>query len=275
MQEIHKKPPAPEPTRSTVISMSSKNIVHSSRSAPRSDGPCPTAFEVPTNCETSVNNDSRLSREIIGGTETKIQEIYRSPVPFAPSDQITPPANATRSNEQSLFQNVANVPTQSLSSSNDSVIVNAGKSDGYPTQVVPQTPTKPELSHPISRLCDTIEVDERKETSKTEVANAEKNGEERIARIFVNSDNNNNEAIVSTEVAQRGRTADDHRCDQCGKTFVTRASLKVCFLIIKSNINVTAKGHTSRFPGRNVDIIDLTYRLARDSALYLEPNYFA
>ncbi|KYN33960.1 hypothetical protein ALC56_11774 [Trachymyrmex septentrionalis] len=225
--EIHKKPQAPEPTRSTVIS-SPKNIVHSPRSAPRSDGPCPTAFEVPTGCETSFNNDSRLSRETIGGPEAKIQEIYRSPISFAPSDQIATSVNATRSSEQPLFQNVGNTPTQPLSSSNDSVIANAGKGGGYPTQVVSQTPTKPELSHPISRLCDTIEADERKETSETEVTSVEKGGEERISRIFVNSDNNNNnEAIVSTEVAQRGRSVDDHRCDQCGKTFVTRASLKV------------------------------------------------
>lgn len=243
LQEIHKKPQAPEPTRSTVISMSPKNIVHSPRSAPRSDGLCPTAFEVPTSCETSFDNDSRLSREIIGSPEAKIQETYRSPVPFAPSDQIAPPTNATRSSEQPVIQNVGNGSTQS-SSSNESVIANAGKSGGYPTQVVPQTPTKPELSHPISRLCDTIETDERKETSKTEIADAEKSGEERIARIFINSDNNNNnETIVSTDVAQRGRSADDHRCDQCGKTFVTRASLKVCFLTIKSDINVRKAAH--------------------------------
>lgn len=240
LQEIHKKPSAPEPTRSTVIS-SPKNIVHV-RSAPRSDGPCPAAFEVPTSCETSFNNDSRLSREIIGGTE--IQEIYRSPIPFAPSDQIASPANAARSNEQPLFQNIGNASTQSPSSSNDSVIANAGKSGGYSTQVIPQTPTKPELSHPISRLCDTIETEERKETPKTETANVEKTEEERIARIFVNSDNNNNnETIVSTEVTQRGRSADDHRCDQCGKTFVTRASLKVCLLTITSDINALNATH--------------------------------
>ncbi|KYN27572.1 hypothetical protein ALC57_03031 [Trachymyrmex cornetzi] len=225
--EILKKLQASEPTRSTVIS-SSKHIVHSPRSAPRSDGPCPTVFEVPISCETSFNNDLRLSREIIDGPEAKIQEIYRSPISFAPSDQIAMSVNVTRSSEQPLFQNVSNTPTQSLSSSNDSVITNAEKGGGYPTQVVPQTPTKPELSHPISRLCDTIEADKKKKTSKTEVTNVGKGGEERIARIFVNSDNNNNnEAIVNTEMAQRGRSVDDHRCDQCGKTFVTRASLKV------------------------------------------------
>lgn len=231
LQEIHKKSLTAEPTRSTVISMSTKNTLQSPKSAPRSDELCSTAFEVPVNSETSFNdNDSRLSREIIGGSEAKIQEIYQSPIPFASSDQIVPPANTGRSNEQPLFQNASNTSTQSLSSSNDSVITNTGKSGGYPTQVVPQTPTKPELSHPISRLCDTIEDDERKEMSKMEMASAEKSEEDRVARIFVNSDNNNNnETIVSTEMAQRGRSADDHRCDQCGKTFVTRASLKVCF----------------------------------------------
>lgn len=238
--------------------MSPKNVAHSPKSASRSDGLCPTAFEVPTSCEANFNNDLRLSREIIGGPEAKIQEIYQSPIPFAPSEQIAPPANATRSTEQPLFQNVGRTESasmQSLSSSNDSVITSAGKS-GYPTQVLPQTPTKPELSHPISRLCDTIEADERKETSKNEeVANAEKSGEERIARILVNSDNNNNnETIVSTEVVQRGRSADDHKCDQCGKTFVTRASLKVCFLIIKSDVDAS-KGYAFKFSGRKVAII--------------------
>ncbi|XP_011881133.1 PREDICTED: myoneurin-like [Vollenhovia emeryi] len=227
--EIQKKTLTAEPTRSTVISMSPRNTVHSPKSAARSDVPCPTAFEVPTSCETSFSNDSRLSRDVISGPEAKMPEIYRPPVPFAPSDQIAPPANAARSNEQPLFQNAGNAaPAQSLSPGNDGVITSAGKSGGYPTQVAPQTPTKPELSHPISRLCDTIEADEKKEASKAEVENAEKSGDERVARIFVNSDNNNNnETIVSTEVAQRGRPADDHRCDQCGKTFVTRASLKV------------------------------------------------
>ncbi|XP_011631443.1 uncharacterized protein LOC105423398 [Pogonomyrmex barbatus] len=231
-QEIHKKLPTPEPTRSSVISMSPKNIIYSPRNALRSDGPCSGAFEVPNSCETSFNNDSSLSRDIISGSETSIQEIYRPPLPFTSPNQTSPPANAVRNNEQSVFQNVGNAPTQSPSTSNDSVIASAGCKNigGYPTQtLVPQTPTKPELSHPISRLCDTIDVDERKETLRAETASAEKNEEERVARIFVNSDNNNNnETIVGTEVAQpRGRSADDHRCDQCGKTFVTRASLKV------------------------------------------------
>ncbi|XP_028050378.1 sal-like protein 1 [Monomorium pharaonis] len=229
--EIHKKPPAPEPTRSTVISMSPKSAVHSPRSASRGNGHCPTAFEVPTGCETSFDNDnSRLSREIISSPEAKIQEVYRSPVPFATSDQIALPiSSATRGAEPSLVQNVNNGGSARLSStSNESVITSVG---GFaPTQaVVPQTPpTKPELSLPISRLCDTIETDERKETPKAEVTEAEKSEDERIARILVNSDsNNNNETIVSTEAQRGGRSADDHRCDQCGKTFVTRASLKV------------------------------------------------
>ncbi|XP_072743735.1 uncharacterized protein [Anoplolepis gracilipes] len=220
--EIQKKPLTPEPTRSTVISMSPK--VHSpNRNTPRNDGFY--AVEVPTNCEMSVNNDTR-SCEIVSGPETNVQEIYRSPpAAFAPCNQIAPLASVPRSNE-SPFQNVSNTSTRLLPAVNETVITNA---NGYTTPIpVPQTPQKHELSHPISRLCDTIESDEKRESS-SRMEMTEKNEEERIARILVNSDNNNNnETIVSTiEGAHRGRLADDHRCDQCGKTFVTRASLKV------------------------------------------------
>lgn len=203
--------------------------VHSpSRNTPRNDGFY--AVEVPTNCEMSFN-DTR-SCDIVGGPETNMQEIYRSPpASFAPCNQITPPASASKSNEPP-FQNVSNTPsvTRLLPAVNDSVITNTA---GYTTSIpVPQTPQKHELSHPISRLCDTIESDEKKESSRMEMANTEKNEEEKIA-VLVNSDNNNNnETIVNTiDVAQRGRSVDDHKCDQCGKTFVTRASLKVYFFI--------------------------------------------
>lgn len=209
--------------------------IHSPRNVPRNDGLY--AFEVPTtNCEMSFNGDSR-PREIVGGPEARIQEIYRSPLPFAPSGQIVPLTSVLRSNEPPFQTTNGNASTRPLSTGNDSIITSPGKSVGYPTsQSTPQTPTKPELSHPISRLCDTIDSDDKKETSITDAASAEKNGDERIARIFVNSDNNNNtEAIVSTEVPSRERSTDDHRCDQCGKTFVTRASLKVRFSL---NVNL-------------------------------------
>ncbi|EFN68751.1 Zinc finger protein 782, partial [Camponotus floridanus] len=218
--EIQKKPLTPEPTRSTVISMSPK--IHSpNRNPSRNDGFY--AVEVPTNCEMSFSNDTRLC-ETIGAPETNMQEIYRSPpAPFAPCNQIAPLANSSRSNDPPV-RNVSNTPTRLLPAVNDSVITNAG---GYTTPIpVPQTPQKHELSHPISRLCDTIESDEKRESSRMEMTSTEKNEEE---RILVNSDNNNNnETIVRTiETTQIGRSGDDHRCDQCGKTFVTRASLKV------------------------------------------------
>ncbi|XP_014489208.1 PREDICTED: uncharacterized protein LOC106752194 [Dinoponera quadriceps] len=212
--EMQRKPLTPEPQRSTIISISPR--IHSPRSAPRNDGLY--GYEVPTNCEMSFNGDSSRAREtMLGGPEpARIQEIYRSPLPFAPSGQIAP--LTLRSNEPP-FQGNTNSNTSARPLSTDGVL--AGKS-GY-AQPIP--PTKPELSHPISRLCDTIDSD----TDKRETTDAEKNGGERLARIFVNSDNNNNntEAIVSAEVPPRGRSVDEHRCDQCGKSFVTRASLKV------------------------------------------------
>ncbi|KAL6448221.1 hypothetical protein ACFW04_000308 [Cataglyphis niger] len=222
--EIQKKPLTPEPIRSTVISMSPK--VHSPiRNTQRNDGFY--AVEVLNNCEMSLN-DTR-SCEVVGGPETNMQEIYRSPpASFVPCNQIASPTSALRSDEPP-FQNVSTTPSVArlLPAINESVITNSG---GHTTSIpVPQTPQKHELSLPISRLCDTVESDEKMESSRVEMANTEKNEEERIAGILVNSDNNNNnETIISTiGVAQRERTVDDHRCDQCGKTFVTRASLKV------------------------------------------------
>ncbi|XP_011146613.2 myoneurin-like [Harpegnathos saltator] len=222
--EMQKKPPTPEPPpRSTIISMSPR--IQSPRNVPRNDGGGLYAFEVPINCETSFNGDAR-PREMISGPEPRIQEIYSSPLPFAPSGQIAP----LRSNEPLSFQN-SNTSARPLSTGNDNVITSksSGGCGGYATsQPAPQTSTKPELSHPISRLCDTIDTDEREQRVppvETDATSAEKNVDE---RIFVNSDNNNNtETIVNTEVPPRGKSVDDHRCDQCGKTFVTRASLKV------------------------------------------------
>jgi len=218
LQEIPRNPLTSEPTRSTVISVSPR--VHSPRSASRSDGLY--AFEA-SSCETSFNGDSR-SREIID-TDVKMQEIYRSPAPFVSSNQIAPLTGTLQRSNEPPFQNTSNALARLLPASNDSIITS--RNGEYTTQPV-TTATKPELSHPISRLCDTIESDERKETSVANTSVEKKNGEEKITRIFVNSDsNNNNETIISTEVTQRGRSTDDHRCDQCGKTFVTRASLKV------------------------------------------------
>ncbi|XP_043464275.1 uncharacterized protein LOC122499817 [Leptopilina heterotoma] len=94
---------------------------------------------------------------------------------------------------------------------------------------------KPEISHPISRLCDSIieAANDSIETNKSHHdvnIDAEGQCSEKmtIATESVRSDsNNNNEA--SSDQFNRGRNnnTDDHRCDQCGKTFVTRASLKV------------------------------------------------
>lgn len=224
LQEIQKSSLTPEPTpRSTVISMSPK--VHSPRSTSRNDGLYP--YEV-TSCETSLASDSR-SREMIDGQDAKLPEIYRPPAAFASSNQIAPLTGTLRSNEPP-FRNTGNALARLLPAGSDSIITNVGR-NGECTQQQPApaqaSSAKPELSHPISRLCDTIESDERKGTPPADTVE-KKSGDERITKIFVNSDsNNNNETIISAEVTQRGRATDDHRCDQCGKIFVTRASLKV------------------------------------------------
>lgn len=223
-----------------MISISPK--VHSPRSAPATDGLY--AFERVSSRETtttSFNGDSRSRETIDECPDAMIQEAYRSPtVPFASSNQIAPLTGnccSLRGNEQPSFQSPTGnaLATRLLpitTTSNDGVIANnTPRSNEYSA---PPTPAKPELSHPVSRLCDTIESDEKRETPVVvnAINAAETDGamEEKITRILVNSDdnNNNNETIIKTEVvSQRGRPVDEHRCDQCGKTFVTRASLKV------------------------------------------------
>ena len=92
----------------------------------------------------------------------------------------------------------------------------------------------PELSHPISRLCDSIESNESKESTRVEAeVQVEDRCSDKITETSVSlmSDSNNNDAtsdqIIRTPNSSNG---ENHRCDQCGKTFVTRASLKVIYL---------------------------------------------
>ena len=96
-------------------------------------------------------------------------------------------------------------------------------------------PEPPKLSHPVSRLCDNL---------------AEEPAEAK-ARAYLpppSDDNNNNAPDATVALAQQQRPrnaaptpvpvpaaapavpvapADEHKCEQCSKTFVTRASLKV------------------------------------------------
>ncbi|XP_043263842.1 uncharacterized protein LOC122404045 [Colletes gigas] len=169
--------------------------------------------------------------------DTRHQEFYSSQmIPFiATTAQTTVPTinNDVGSNETLLQpqNNAVSTTTRSLLTNDNE---NVNRQAGYFGQVVPHPPQKPEISHPVSRLCDTIEPDVKNDcfaSLGTERPETEQRNEEKLAeRLVVNSDNNNNDSIVGNDVLRRGRPAggeENHRCDQCGKIFVTRASLKV------------------------------------------------
>lgn len=123
-----------------------------------------------------------------------------------------------------------------------------------------QASPRVELSHPISRLCESVnsnsDVGMQEECSRDKNINAtvtldtiKSNTEETrgfaskfifpLTERTVRSDNNNNEAEATVLEVSRNMavpsgggneatsSSEEHRCDQCGKTFVTRASLKV------------------------------------------------
>lgn len=105
---------------------------------------------------------------------------------------------------------------------------------------------KPELSLPVSRLCDSLESKDeaaiktlpvkpepqiRPAAVPVLVTHQEKSLPHGFA--LISDDNNNNSSIDPEHQRTRGTTAttpqtnEEHKCDQCAKTFVTRASLKV------------------------------------------------
>ena len=89
---------------------------------------------------------------------------------------------------------------------------------------------KPEISHPISRLCDSIQPKESpvEQSMETKIEVERKCSDKTASNISALSDSNNNDASGDQFHRVRNNSnSEDHRCDQCGKTFVTRASLKV------------------------------------------------
>ncbi|XP_012285134.1 B-cell lymphoma 6 protein [Orussus abietinus] len=188
--------------------------------------------EVPGSTRTRVSSEDEVSRS----RDERLEDLYRSHAAL-PAVGISGDAGSrslfVSSSSTSLSPRATNpgIGTSDQESGHSAT----GTPTNLPTTVKPgfyQTlPThvtsKPEISHPISRLCDTVaEV-------KEPIPSPVKNNEEEVAALeekstYLRSDSNNNAALAADRDAPSSRAAnDDHRCDQCGKTFVSRASLKV------------------------------------------------
>ncbi|CAL7939664.1 unnamed protein product [Xylocopa violacea] len=221
---------APEATRTPVIS-TSPSRQYSKNCTPDHY----YSVEVPTTHEATYSNGS-VTLEGSSTLGSKPQEYYSPQIPSSTITQIAPSINSeTVGSSETIMQsqnNAISTTTRSISGTTESSQIIVNRRGSYFVQAVPQSPQKPEISHPVSRLCDTIESNDKidrfanVETEKTEM---DTRIEDKLTeRVTVNSDKNNNDAVVCQDAVQRGRGAqENHRCDQCGKTFVTRASLKV------------------------------------------------
>ncbi|KOC61397.1 Zinc finger protein 782 [Habropoda laboriosa] len=192
--------------------------------------------EVPTTHEITYNNDTRLL-EANSTLLPRPQEFYSPQIALPTTTQMTTTTinNDTRNTETILqSQNhVISTTTRCLTTSTDNGQMNVNRKNNYFGQTLPQSPQKPEISHPVSRLCDTIESNDKGDrfvsVEPQKVVEKEARIEDKLVEgVVINSDNNNNDAIVNQDAVQRGKgMQENHRCDQCGKSFVTRASLKV------------------------------------------------
>ncbi|XP_068975982.1 uncharacterized protein [Bombus flavifrons] len=220
----------PEVTRSPAISTSPN------RQLPKSSTPADHYYgiEVPTTHEVTYNNDKKLLEANLT-LGPRPQELYSSQIASLTIGQITPSLNNDARNNETIVQsqnNVISTTTRSLSSTSESSRMNINRKGSYFGQALPQSPQKLEISHPVSRLCDTIEsigkIDRFANVEADKLENETRIEDKLADGVIINSDNNNNDAVVNQDGVQRGKGAqENHRCDQCGKTFVTKASLKV------------------------------------------------
>ncbi|CAK9818905.1 Zinc finger protein 782 [Anthophora quadrimaculata] len=220
-----------EGTRSSAVS-TSPNRQFSKNSPPIDHY---YGVEVPTTHEITYNNDTRLL-EANSTLLPRPQEFYSPQVPLSTTTQMTATINNDIRITETILQSpnhVMSTTTRCLTASTDNGQVNTNRKSSYFGQTLPQSPQKPEISHPVSRLCDTIETNDKGDRfvsveAQKVVENETRIEDKLVDGVVINSDNNNNDAIVSQDAVQRGKgMQENHGCDQCGKSFVTRASLKV------------------------------------------------
>ncbi|XP_053996756.1 zinc finger protein 329-like [Hylaeus anthracinus] len=221
----------PEATRAATSRSPNRQLSKNPVSTDRYYG-----VQVPTSHEMTYNNCPRLL-EPAAVPGTLHHDYYSSQIPFTTTTQTVSTMSNDVGSSETLLQaqnNVVSTTTRPLlPNGNEVVQTNDNRQAGYFGQV-PRSAQKPEISHPVSRLCDTIEPDvksDRFTVLGVERVEKEQRNEDKLAeRIVINSDKNNNDPIAGDDISQRGRPGgaqESHRCDQCGKTFVTRASLKV------------------------------------------------
>lgn len=205
-------------------------------------------FEVPNAANVGYPSEIELMRL----KERKLQEFYRAQMLF-PGPQPIRPAPVSFGVNQNFYQNQNSPPTLPP----PCVPIHSNAIPGHPVgapitlQSIQSHPTievgqsclppscKPELSHPVSRLCDSMRTSEPPANHSANLTvNVEDEprilctlGDKTSNQLTQSDSNNNNPSVAdggqSRGTAGSGVAADDHRCEQCGKTFVTRASLKV------------------------------------------------
>lgn len=206
-------------------------------------------FEVPNAANIAYPSEMELLRL----KERKLQEFYRAQMLF-PGPQPIRPAPVSFGVNQNYYQNQNSPPTlppPGISAHSNTLPVHPvgipitlQTMQPHPTIEVGQNSVppscKPELSHPVSRLCDSTRSSEPLVNHSTNLTINVDQEEPRIlctlgdktSSPLDQSDSNNNNPSVTDggqgrSVTGTSVTGDDHRCEQCGKTFVTRASLKV------------------------------------------------
>lgn len=226
---------ASENLRVPEVTLPPAIAISPNRQFTKSIGPAEIYYgaEVPATRDVAYDNSPGLL-ETSSVLEPRVPEFYSPQIPMPTSTQIVPPIDTDARSSEAILQPPSNIictTTRPLSDASDGSQTNVNRRSGHFGQTMHHSPQKPEISHPVSRLCDTIESNDKTdpfvgaEVEKTE--NEPRADDKLVERVIISSDNNNNNAIISQESVQSDGLQESHRCDQCGKTFVTRASLKV------------------------------------------------